>query len=277
MCTLSVRVRRIDARRREDSVPRPIEQDVGRLGAVKMTTLDQDRPRPKPMQHLGQGLHAGLVLGHRAFCEPGCLRKVRRDQGRAGQQVPTNGCDHVWRPETIAARRHKYRIEDDGHVGPRRKPVRDDLRDLTRRQHADLDRRHANVVENGVDLAGQELGRRDVNRGDAPRVLRGQRGQDGHAVAAERRERLEIGLDAGTAAGIRSGDGQEVRDRGAGWCGIHLHVDPIIWIAGPRHVFTKTPAVIERLRARLRPSCPLAKDRRAPPRTSASTFAGKLS
>ena len=40
----------------------------------------------------------------------------------------------------------------------------------------------------------------------AQRVLRGQRGDRGRGVAAERGDRLDVGLDAGAAAGIRSGD-----------------------------------------------------------------------
>src|SRR5207248_7679110 len=40
------------------------------------------------------------------------------------------------------------------------------------------------------------------------RVLRGDGGYCGGAVDSHRRERLEVGLDAGAAAGITAGDGE---------------------------------------------------------------------
>ena len=46
------------------------------------------------------------------------------------------------------------------------------------------------------------------DRGDADGVLRGDRGDRARAVHAERRERLQIGLDAGAAARVAAGDGQ---------------------------------------------------------------------
>ena len=77
------------------------------------------------------------------------------------------------------------------------------------RQHADLHRAHVEIGEHGVDLRGDEVGRHVVDGGHAPGVLRGQRGDHRGAVDAERREGLQIGLDAGAAAGIgaRDGDG----------------------------------------------------------------------
>ena len=50
-------------------------------------------------------------------------------------------------------------------------------------------------------------GRHVVDAGDAAGVLRGQRGDHRRAVDAERREGLQVGLDAGAAAGIRARDG----------------------------------------------------------------------
>src|SRR5262245_19514189 len=46
-----------------------------------------------------------------------------------------------------------------------------------------------------------------MDAGHALGVLGGQRGEHGRAVDAERRERLEVGLDAGAAARIRTGNG----------------------------------------------------------------------
>src|SRR5262249_58633668 len=62
-----------------------------------------------------------------------------------------------------------------------------------------------------VHWRGDELRRHVVDRAHALGVLRRERGDDRGAVDAERRERLEIGLDAGAAAGVRAGNGQSDR------------------------------------------------------------------
>ena len=80
------------------------------------------------------------------------------------------------------------------------------------RQHADLHRADIEIGEHRVDLRGDEIGRHVEDGGDFLGVLRGQRGDDGGAIDAERGEGLEIGLDAGAAARIRAGDGDG--DRG---------------------------------------------------------------
>src|SRR5581483_9270794 len=77
------------------------------------------------------------------------------------------------------------------------------------RHHADLHGADLQVGEHSIHLRRDEL-RRDIgDSADAFGVLRGKRRDDRGAVDSERRERLEIGLDAGSAAGIRAryGDG----------------------------------------------------------------------
>src|SRR5262249_52695954 len=64
----------------------------------------------------------------------------------------------------------------------------------------------------GVDLRGDEGGRQLMDGGDAAGALGRQRRDRRGAIDAERREGLEIGLNAGTAAGVGAGDGERVRD-----------------------------------------------------------------
>ena len=52
-----------------------------------------------------------------------------------------------------------------------------------------------------------------MNAADATCVLRGQSRDDGGAVDAERRERLQVGLDAGATRRIRAGDSERDRYR----------------------------------------------------------------
>ena len=58
------------------------------------------------------------------------------------------------------------------------------------------------------------MNRRHIVNGEhAPRVLRGQRGDRRRRIAAERGHRLDVGLDAGAAAGVRPGDDQNAARR----------------------------------------------------------------
>src|ERR1700674_2144185 len=80
-------------------------------------------------------------------------------------------------------------------------------------EHADLHRTDREIAAHRVDLRGDESRRHHFDRGDALRVLRGQRGDRGCAIDAERRERLEVRLDAAAAAGSGAGDAERDRDR----------------------------------------------------------------
>ena len=84
--------------------------------------------------------------------------------------------------------------------------------DLGRHQHPGLGRVGSDVRHDRVDLCNHELRWHGMDARHSGRVLGGQGGQCAHPVAAEREERLEVGLDAGTSAGIRAGDGQDARD-----------------------------------------------------------------
>ena len=92
--------------------------------------------------------------------------------------------------------------------------IGDGMGDVGRGDHADLHRIDADIGKDRIDLAGDEVGRDQFDAADAPRVLGGQGGDDGHAVDAVRREGLQIGLDAGPAGGVRAGDRENVADGG---------------------------------------------------------------
>src|SRR5262249_31617728 len=77
--------------------------------------------------------------------------------------------------------------------------------------HPDLDRADIEIGKNRVHLRGDEIRRHVVDRGHAFGVLRRERGDDRGAVDAERRERLEISLDAGAATRIRARVGRGAR------------------------------------------------------------------
>src|SRR5204863_4563855 len=81
------------------------------------------------------------------------------------------------------------------------------------KEHPGLRSVDSDVVEDRLELRPNELRRQFVHSRDAGHVLRSQRGDRGHAVAARGRERLQVGLNACAAARIRAGDGQTTWNR----------------------------------------------------------------
>ena len=91
----------------------------------------------------------------------------------------------------------------------RRERLGDGLDDRGGDEHAGLDRIGADVVEDDADLVADGLGRNGVEGVDAGRVLHGDGGDRRHGVGAERGRGLDVGLDAGAAARIRTGDDED--------------------------------------------------------------------
>ena len=97
-------------------------------------------------------------------------------------------------------------IEHDLFLPISVEPGGDRLDHRRARQHPDLDGIDGEVREDRVDLGCDEVRRHVVDGGDAERVLGGKRRQHARAINPERRKRLQVGLDPGAAARIRTGD-----------------------------------------------------------------------
>src|SRR6516162_4483050 len=80
-------------------------------------------------------------------------------------------------------------------------------------EHSDLDGTDGEVGEHRIDLRADEIGRHLMGGEHTGVVLRGEHGDNGSAIDAERGKRLEIRLDAGAAARIGAGDGECDRHR----------------------------------------------------------------
>ena len=78
-------------------------------------------------------------------------------------------------------------------------------------QHADLHGVDANVIQHRLQLRLQKRGWHAVDGLHPLGVLRGQRGDGGHAVAAQSAEGFQIGLDACAAAAVRTGNRQHAK------------------------------------------------------------------
>ena len=75
-------------------------------------------------------------------------------------------------------------------------------------QHAGLDGVRADIVQHDANLGGDDRRRDQVDGLDAKRVLHGHRRDGAGRIAAEGGDRLDVGLRARAAAGIRAGDRQ---------------------------------------------------------------------
>lgn len=84
----------------------------------------------------------------------------------------------------------------------------DGANDRGGKQHAGLDRVRAEFGKHGFELLSHERGRGRLNGAHAAWILRRETGDHRGAVDSQRRERVEVGLDARAAAAVRTGDGQ---------------------------------------------------------------------
>ena len=99
-----------------------------------------------------------------------------------------------------------HRVDDDRRLADQRERLDHRVDGLRGPQHPDLDRVDADVFGDRAHLGDDHLRRDRLDRLDPDRVLRRDRGDRGHPVHAAARERLQVRLDAGAAAGVRAGD-----------------------------------------------------------------------
>jgi hypothetical protein len=134
--------------------------------------------------------------------------EVRRDDLGQGQHLGDERGARRGLEQRVAGLRDHDGVEHDGPAAVRAQTRGHRLDDGGRRQHPDLDRVGADIRQHGIDLSRHELGRDVEHAVNAQGVLGGQRGDHRGAEDPERRERLEVCLDAGAATGIGAGDGQ---------------------------------------------------------------------
>ena len=82
------------------------------------------------------------------------------------------------------------------------------LDDGAREKHSYLHSIGANVGGDGVNLGTYHLWLDGHNGGDAAGVLCGDGGDGSHAIHSECRHRFQVGLYAGTARGVGTGNGE---------------------------------------------------------------------
>ncbi len=150
-------------------------------------------------------------LRHRTACSRARERlgfvEIRRHDGREREEPGHEGFDSIILEQLRAARCDHYGIDDerDWMVS---EIVGHDLDQVSREEHSGLRGVDTDVVEDGLELSGDEVRRHLVHGGHAGRVLSRQRHDCAHSMAARGGKRLQVGLDPGAAAGIGPGNSQ---------------------------------------------------------------------
>jgi len=130
------------------------------------------------------------------------LGDVGRDEGRNGQKpLPHDGGGGViQQPRAVLGDHdgvHHHRARAGDRLGDARRDIRGE-------EHPGLDGVGADILEDRGDLRGDELRRHGMHAAHAQGVLRRQRRDRGGSPGAEGAHGLEVGLDAGAAARVRS-------------------------------------------------------------------------
>ena len=212
----AVRVAAVDARRTELVERVSVEQQVDDLRAGvrgSMAAGDDDR----------RGAHvANRAAPPRAHPPLTTMRRPLNASasGMFGVTTRARGSSSVHHrlhailvEQPLAALGDHHRIDDDERqiqLRDRRGHRFDDRRGG---QHAGLRRVDRNVAGDRLDLRRDEVGAQRSHRLDAQRVLHGDGGDRAGAVDAERGKRLQVGLDAGAAAGVAARNCQRYRIR----------------------------------------------------------------
>ena len=172
-----------------------IDEPVDQRVTLGMAALDEQRAR---MGHRCRLAAKGFELG-----QVGCRHRRHIHQ-------PREDGDGVGIGQRGAAGGDHHRIENDGRADLA-DPIRHGVGGFGGPDHPDLDRINTDVGHHRVNLRQHDVGGDGVNRCDPQSVLCGDRGDGRHRMAAEHGDGLDVGLDAGTAAGIRACDDEDAR------------------------------------------------------------------
>ncbi len=146
----------------------------------------------------GQGFQLGAVGG---------------DERQTWQQLLAHRLQHIGLRHRGAGAGNGHRIVDHKGGLDGRQSAGQHLHMEPGRQQADLDGGGRQIDAKGVDLGGEGLHQHGVDHLHRHRVLGGNGGDDRAAVHAEVVQCVQVGLNAGTAAGVGTGDGPDHRQR----------------------------------------------------------------
>ena len=145
------------------------------------------------------------------------LGQVRCDKRGKRKKTLRESCNSIVGHKPRSTRRNHHGIYHLCNLGARSNPISDDFNGSRIGKHTRLER--ANIVDtkNRIKLRRNKIGRDSVDCRDAMRILRRKRGKDRAAVKSVSMESAKVGLYAGVAAGIASGNGKATRR----YCTVH--------------------------------------------------------
>ena len=181
--------------------PGSVVEEVERVSGV--AAFEHDRRRSQRLQ---------------VFRSPPALPEAGDGAAQQHLRLGQVGSDHRRaRQEQLSQRRHRLLFQEAGaalrdhdrvHHQVLQPVGRDAPDDLGAGEHPRLDGSRMQVGEYRVDLGSDDVQRQLLDGRHRDRVLSGDRCDRAGAVDAQRRERLEVRLDAGSAARVGAGDGQ---------------------------------------------------------------------
>ena len=175
-------------------------------GAVHVAALDQHGPGP----HVEQLFARREGVLHVGDAEAGQHFGVGREQIAAGQDFFFQSRHRVLLQQAAAALAYGHGVHHQGK-GAAAQNGADGADDARGKQHAGFGRGHGKACQHGFEFQSHEFGLRRLDARDAQAVLGRQGGDDAHAVAAQGHDGFQVGLDARAAAGVGTGNGQNVR------------------------------------------------------------------
>jgi len=183
------------------------DQHVGDGVAFEVATLHEDDlsaltyQREPGVFHL-LGSSDLLFRENPRLVDIGCDERGERDQTPRDRALRIDG------EEPVAGRGDHHRIEYVIGEAVAGDAVGDGFHQLRRAQHARFDGLRREILRERVELPRHERRGDGLPEADAARVLRRHGAHDAGAEDPELVERLEVRLDAGSAPGVRAGDGE---------------------------------------------------------------------
>ena len=211
-------VRRGDGRCPQPVADAVVPVQVAAPGGRQTTALQQHTERTERSDGFGRTLHAGLVFDRQSAEQAG-LVDVGREQVGQGKQQRHQGRDRLGLEQNRASAGHHHRINHPGN-GQRRDCQRCGDDTVAVEQHAGLEGSRRQIPAHRFNLGRHCCCGQRIQPLHPQGVLSRNAGQGRTAMHPQHRECFEIGLDAGTTAGITAAD----REREGGQQATHAEI-----------------------------------------------------
>ncbi len=149
----------------------------------------------------------------RQFGEDARFRQVRRGDGRYGEQTLAHGITDLILAQRAATAGTQHRVADQRNARQALHDLEYGLDHLDRAEHAQFDRLHRQVGDHRIGLGQYPVAVEYAEVADVHRVLYGQRGDRWRGMATLGEQGFDIGLQAGAATGVVTG---QAKHYGAG-------------------------------------------------------------